>query len=661
MKLKRTVAWFIAALVLLAPLEAADHLKLKKLKPSANPAAYLRFSGQLSADRQFHHALDRLTFGPRPGDSAELRTEGLKKFIDDQLHPERVSEDPTLAARLQPLTTLNMSSREMYVQYPRMQLVLNFARRQGKLPDDPELRASIVGLADRYEVADLPVNHLPANQGKPAATDNKQQDPNEDDDLNLRTELTKILSADQIRILNSGKPDEKRQMLASLDVDQRNNLVWALHRKERQQLYNVAPVDLRRQLMRAVNPEQVVINDLTDAKLLRAIYSRHQLEELMVDFWYNHFNVFYNKGADRYLVTAYERDAIRPNVFGKFNDLLLATAKSPAMLFYLDNWQSVDPNLPVTGKPGQPQNAKRERKGLNENYGRELLELHTLGVDGGYTQKDVIEVARCFTGWTMTGPRKGDTFKFDEKVHDRGQKVVLGHVIPGGGGIDDGLKVIDILVHQPATAHFISLKLARRFVADDPPPSLVDRMAATFTKTGGDIREVMRIMLTSPEFWSEGAYQAKVKTPFEMIVSAVRATGAAVDSTWQLSNEIQRLGEPLYRKIEPTGYSSANAEWVSSASLLSRMNFGLTLANNRVPGLKVDIEEWQRLAQIDPLNLARTVLQQEPSEQTRRAIQKLLADPELQKQLASTAKTATPQIPALVAGVALGSPEFQRR
>ncbi len=656
MNLKRTVAWSIAAVVLLVPLEAADHLKLKRLKSSANPAAYLRFSKQLPANEQSHHALDRLTFGPRPGDLAHLRTEGLKKFVDDQLHPERVPEDPALAGRLQPLTTLNMSSRELYVQYPRMQLVLNFARRQGKLPDDPELRASIVSLADRYQVADLPVN-----QGAPVAADNKQQDPNEDDDLNLRTPLTKILSPDQIRILNSGKPDEKRQMLASLNVDQRNNLVWALHRKERQQLYNVAPVDLRRQLMRAVNPEQVVINDLTDAKLLRANYSRHQLEELMVDFWYNHFNVFYNKGADRYLVTAYERDAIRPRVFGKFGDLLLATAQSPAMLFYLDNWQSVDPNLPVTAKASQPQNIKRERKGLNENYGRELLELHTLGVDGGYTQKDVIEVARCFTGWTMTGPRKGDKFKFDEKVHDRGQKIVLGHIIPAGGGIEDGLKVIDILVHEPATAHFISLKLARRFVADDSPPSLVDRMAAAFTKTNGDIREVMRTMLTSPEFWSEGAYQAKVKTPFEMIVSAVRATGAAVDSTWQLSNEIQRLGEPLYRKIEPTGYSSANAEWVSSASLLSRMNFGLTLANNRVPGLKVDVEEWQRLAHTDPLNLARTVLQQEPSEQTRQAIQKLLADPELQKQLASSAKTATPQIPALVAGLALGSPEFQRR
>jgi uncharacterized protein (DUF1800 family) len=242
---------------------------------------------------------------------------------------------------------------------------------------------------------------------------------------------------------------------------------------------------------------------------------------------------------------------------------------------------------------------------LNENYGRELLELHTLGVDGGYTQKDVIEVARCFTGWTIARPGQGGEFEYNDKIHDKGQKVVLGHVIPEGG-MDDGLKVLDILAHHRSTAHFISLKLAQRFVADDPPPSLVTRMADTFTKSDGDLRQVVRTMITSPEFWSQGAYNAKIKAPFEMVVSALRATNADVSSAFVLSNELQKLGEPLYRKIEPTGYSSANAEWVSSAGLLERMNFALALARNRIPGIEV-------------------------------------------------------HLPGLVAGLALGSPEFQHR
>ena len=379
--------------------------------------------------------------------------------------------------------------------------------------------------------------------------------------------------------------------------------------------------------------------------------------ELLVDFWFNHFNVFINKGQDRYMVPTYEREAIRPHVFGKFYDLLLETAKSPAMLFYLDNWQSVSPDAAER----RFQSANQKKRGLNENYGRELLELHTLGVDGGYTQKDVIAVARCFTGWTIAGPRKGGGFEYNDKVHDKGQKVVLGHVIPAGGGMNDGLKVLEILVHHPSTAHFISLKLAKRFVADDPPPSLVNRMAQTFTETDGDLRAVMQTMLSSPEFWSEGAYHAKVKTPFEMIVSAMRATNADVTSAFLLGNELQKLGEPLYRKIEPTGYSSSNAEWVSSAGLLDRMNFALALAHNRVPGVKVNVEGWQTITQRDPMELARSLLEQDPSPQTKAAIEKALNDPELQKQLADNAKAGPPQVPSLIAGLTIGSPEVQRR
>jgi uncharacterized protein (DUF1800 family) len=419
---------------------------------------------------------------------------------------------------------------------------------------------------------------------------------------------------------------------------------------------NLAPVELRRQLMLAVNPQAVVASDLSEGKLQRAIYSNHQLEELLVDFWFNHFNVYLNKGQERYSVPTFEREAIRPNVFGKFSDMLVATAKSPAMLFYLDNWESVGPDAAENRNPN-----KKNKRGLNENYGREILELHTLGVDGGYTQQDVINMARCLTGWTIAGPRKGGGFEFNDRMHDRGQKVVMGHIIPAGGGMNDGLEVLNIVAHHPSTAHFISLRLAQRFVADDPPPSLVDSMAKTFLDTDGDLRKVMETMFTSGEFWSKGAYQAKVKTPFEMVISAVRATNASVTSAFLLTNTLQQLGEPLYKKLEPTGYSSANAEWVSSASLLARMNFALALANNRVPGVKINQDAWQPMVDGDPMRLAHYLLEEEPSEATRNAIQKALADPELQKQLMQNAKAGPLRLPGLIAGLTLGSPDFQKR
>jgi uncharacterized protein (DUF1800 family) len=421
-------------------------------------------------------------------------------------------------------------------------------------------------------------------------------------------------------------------------------------------------VDLRRRLVLATNPQQVVEEDLVQQKMFRAIYSTRQLNELLVDFWYNHFNVFLNKNADRFMVPTYERDAIRPHVWGKFRDLLTATAESPAMLVYLDNALSVSPDAPQPkGRRPAATGQKAQKRGLNENYGRELLELHTLGVDGGYTQKDVIEVARCFTGWTVAPPRKGSEFEYNDKVHDKGAKVVLGHKIKAGGGMNDGFKVIDILCKHPSTAHFISLQLARRFVADDPPPSLVKRMADTFRRTDGDLRAVVETMIDSPEFWSRGAYRAKIKTPFEMVVSAVRASNANVMSAIALGGEVQRLGEPLYRKIEPTGYSSANSEWVSSAGLLERMNFALALAHNRIPNVKIGVERWSAEMQSGPLAVAHDLLIDAPSDATSQAIEKALHDPVLARQLAAAAKVKQPEAPSLVAGLVLGSPDFQRR
>jgi len=398
----------------------------------------------------------------------------------------------------------------------------------------------------------------------------------------------------------------------------------------------------RRKLVANRTPQQVLPYDLDEAKLYRAIYSNRQLEEQMADFWFNHFNVYIDKGADRILTTAYERDAIRPHVFGKFRDLLEATAESPAMLFYLDNWQSVSPDREQAGRRFAKRKGKQAR-GLNENYARELMELHTLGVDGGYTQKDIIEVARCFTGWTISQPNRGGEFIYNDRVHDKGEKIVLGVKIPAGGGRDDAEKVLDILARHPSTARFISTKLAKKFVADDPPPALIERMAKTLHDTDGDIRAVMSVMLDSKEFFSEGAFRAKVKTPLELVVSAARATNAQVDFAMPLATQIAQLGEPLYRKIEPTGYSSANAEWVNSAALLARMNFALALTANRVAGSKVDAGSFEN----DPSAVARQVLFHDPTQQTLDSIQKALAQ-----------KEPTPE---MVVGLVLGSPDFQRR
>jgi uncharacterized protein (DUF1800 family) len=363
------------------------------------------------------------------------------------------------------------------------------------------------------------------------------------------------------------------------------------------------------------------------------------LQEVLTDFWYNHFNVFLDKGADRFLVPTYERESIRPHVFGKFRDLLESTAKSPAMLFYLDNWQSVAAN------PPNPHRPKQGRRGLNENYARELLELHTMGVDGGYTQKDIIEVARCFTGWTIKAPQKGGGFDYNDKVHDKDEKIVLGHVIAAGGGMGDGEKVLDILAHHPSTARFIATSLARRFVADNPPPQLIERMADKFRKSDGDIRVVMKTMLDSKEFWSQGAYRAKVKTPFEMVVSSLRALNAQVDNTIGLAKVVTDLGQPLYRKLEPTGYSAQNAEWVNSAALLARMNFALALAQNKIPGVKIDPAQFG--TSVDIGSIARSVLFRDLTPQTTAALERAARDQQ--------------QTPALLAGLVLGSPDFQRK
>ena len=398
------------------------------------------------------------------------------------------------------------------------------------------------------------------------------------------------------------------------------------------ELYELYPpanvVKERGMAMNPMNAPRVVIFELQQARLLRAVESERQLYELMVDFWSNHFNVFAGKGADRWLMTAYDRDTIRPHALGKFRDLLRATAQSPAMLFYLDNWLSVSPGAPARLA------ANARRRGINENYAREVMELHTIGVDGGYTQHDVHEVARCFTGWTLRRPRGEAEFYFEPRLHDAGEKTVLGTRIPSGGAMEDGLQVIDLLARHPATARHIARKLVRRFVADEPPPAMVDRAAETFRRSDGDIRAVLQSILEAPEFFAEDLYRGKVKKPLEYVASSLRLMEAETRVTPQLMRYLARMGEPLFLAQPPTGFPDVGSSWISADMLLTRMNFAADLVANRINGARV-----QSQPPGDALALARLVGALSPA--TRAA-------------LGETAGTD---------GVALllAAPEFQRR
>jgi uncharacterized protein (DUF1800 family) len=449
----------------------------------------------------------------------------------------------------------------------------------------------------------------------------------------------------------------RTQTLAAMDTDERRGFWRALTQEDRERLTVDMTPEQKELLLSLENPVAVVNNELTQGKLLRAAYSERQLLEVMTDFWFNHFNVYLGKGADRYLVTSYERDVIRAHALGKFKDLLLATAKSPAMLWYLDNWQSVGPDSKAAGrnKQGKP------NQGLNENYAREVMELHTLGVNGGYTQKDVTELARVLTGWTLEEPREGGGYVFRPARHEPGDKTVLGHVFHEDGE-HEGESALLMLAAQPATAHFICTKMAQRFVSDTPPEPLVQAMAKTFFESDGDIKAVLRTMLHAPEFWTVTEYRAKVKTPLEFTVSAIRATGAEITRQQGVVDTLNRMGMPLYGAQPPTGYSMKAESWVNSGALLNRMNFALALGNQRVNGLQADI------AKLSPATSDSEKLQSSleqmlvaggVTEQTHQTIAKQMNDP-----LISGRKLDDPPRPVnagALAGLILGSPEFQRR
>src|SRR6266568_4326231 len=544
---------FISALVLFLqpPLAfvSAAHSSKSPVKKSAI----------MSEDQRIAHVLSRLTFGARPGDFEKVKAMGVEAFIAEQLDPDSI-DNITAIAKLKKLPTLGMATPVIIEQYTPPKPVASPSPGPAQ-PAEKSKAAAQIATDQMPAQKNLPDNMpaLMASESAKSVSDVMQKPGENTQTTNPAPPEIKKENADRTAVPPSAKPSPPPK-----------------------------------------NP-QMVVTELQRAKLLRAVYSERQLYELMVDFWENHFSIFANKDDDRYLLTSFDRDTIRPFAMGRFRDLLGATAHSPAMLYYLDNWRSSVPR-PYPAKDGKPAGVDG---GLNENYARELMELHTLGVDGGYTQKDVQEVARCFSGWTIQKPNEQGLFLYRPGFHDDGEKVVLGHRILSGGGMADGERVLDILAAHPATARFIATKLARRFISDNPPQSVIDRAAAVFLKTDGSLRETLRAIVTSPEFFAQSAYRAKMRSPFEYVCAAMRALNAETDGDRPVLDAVARMGQPVFGRITPDGFSDRAEQWLSSGAMVARLNFASALATGRIKGTKIDL--GQLLSGIDPEKRAQSL------------------------------------------------------
>jgi len=752
-------ALFVLCLSLTALISAGAVPKLLAKKKDKGP------DSGANEQKRAVQALNRLTFGPRPGDIQQVMAMGVDRWIELQLHPEKIP-DSAVEARLAPLRTLRMSSKEIVENFPDNPMVKQVMDGKRPMPSDSARRAvyqvQIARLEEKQQqkserieqaAAPAPAN-VPVPSG-PAASDTAKTEaelaaaaaaspdstpgmaadgnamsttsmnatsaangapanemsiappvtakPSPADEAEARRREDRLYADLKVQGLIDLPPDQRYKKVMAMSIDEQVAFADSLRGGKGQDFFAGMDAKQKETLMAMNNPQGVVHDELIQAKLLRAIYSDRQLEQVMTDFWFNHFNVFVGKGPERVFLTSYEQDVIRPSALGKFEDLLMATAKSPAMLFYLDNWMSVGPNsmqgLGIPAHPGRPYgpygprrfpppnpNAKRKQNsGLNENYGRELLELHTLSVNGGYSQRDVTEVAKVFTGWTIEKPYEGLGFKYDPRMHEPGPKFVLGHRIKPKGE-DEGKEVLHMLATSPQTAHFISLKLAQRFVSDDPPQALVDRMAKTFLKKKGDIREVLTTLFQSPEFWAADTYRAKVKTPLEFVASAVRATGADVDDALPLARQIGNMGMPLYSAQPPTGYSMKAETWVSSSALLNRMNFALGLTAGKIRGVKVDAVRLSggppapADATVALSTMEATLLAGDVSQQTHDSIMAQIEAPAKTAAAGAPEKGAQDKVSqekkppqrkpgdvvrapdaSTITGLLLGSPEFQKR
>jgi uncharacterized protein (DUF1800 family) len=614
------------------------------------------------------HVLNRITFGPRPGDVDQVEKTGLHNFIEMQLHPETI-DDSKCDAEIAQFELLQMSGPDL--------AKLFYDELKKRVQEQKKLAAE---------------QNAAGNAAAPAPMENSVPPPMPGADPN---------NAPMMQDANGTPPPNPAMATNNAAPETSTELPQELRRK---------PGKLVDALAKAANARTVkAIGEIEEAKLVRATDSNRQLQEVLVDFWENHFNVDVKKGPDRILEIIEDRDVIRPHIWGKFRDLLEATAKSPAMLHYLDNATNtvqrtltpfqqqirarymqmvIGPDLAnALGTSTDPAEQPKKVGGINENYGREIMELHTIGVNAGYTQQDVQEVARCFTGWTFDH-QTGD-FVFRPRQHDDGQKIVLGHVIPAGGGMQDGETVLDILCSSPACATFISRELCQRFVSDDPPEALVTRIAGVFTQTGGDLRAVTEAILNSPEFLSPADYNNKIKSPLEFAVSAVRASestleprqpepwgtivptmeGAAVlgrakaadrlshAKRQSLNWHVVELGEPLFACTPPTGYGENSKKWVSPGALIERLNFALALTQQQISDVQFNAQTILNGIDLD-----------HPAKVLDQAVAVLLNNQitDATRQVLLKAAVPTPGDgqtvnPNKLIALIIGSPEFQRK
>jgi uncharacterized protein (DUF1800 family) len=549
---------------------------------AATPTVRPISKAQMEGNQRILHALNRFTFGPRPGDLAAVRAEGLERWFEEQLHPASI-DDSALNARLSQFPAMQWPPDELLYRLPSNAVIRQIIAGKLPMPQSGVLQAVYENQMERVEARRQIRNK---GQGVTGQGDAMQAaDGGEMMSADAPALETDPTFADAVLAL---PPGERMMRLEAMQQPQLDGFFKSLRGPQRQALTADMTPDQRLTVQALEGPERAVVEELMGERLTRDIYSNAQLQEVMTDFWLNHFNVYLRKNETMpYYLVSYERDTIRPRALGRFEDLLEAVAHSPAMLLYLDNAESIGPDSIAAerAKSGFGKN-KKAPEGLNENYARELMELHTLGVNGGYTQTDVIQTARILTGWTVDQPQRGGGFMFNPNRHEPGTKRVMGQKFKEGGE-REGEELLHFLATRPAAAQFLSRELAVRFVSDDPPQALVDRMAQTYLKSGGEIAAVLRTMERSPEFWSEDDYRAKVKTPLEYVVSAVRASGAEVENFQPLIGALRQMGMPLYGCIPPTGYKWEAADWISTGELVDRMNFALALSANRLPGIRV--------------------------------------------------------------------------
>ncbi len=672
-------------------------------------------SSQLQGDQRILHALNRFTFGPRPGDLAVIRAIGLDKWFEQQLRPE--SLDLTdLDARLAQFPAMQWNQQDLLYRLPSNGLIRQAIDRRVPVPQSEILHAvysneigRISAKREAQEQKKDAAKTATENQMTAAGTAETEETPtplmkqpatgsaSEMDSMSL-AKASPQPAAPAADIAANGSlyasllalsPRDRVMRLVAMNQSEFDNFFDSLRSGQRALFIADLNPDQREVVAALKSPERLVVEELVAQRLTRDIYSTAQLQEVMTDFWLNHFNVYLRKNAQTpYYLVGFERDVIRPLALGKFEDLLEATAHSPAMLVYLDNAESVGPDSFAAERAAmaayrRPGKQKKGPEGLNENYARELMELHTLGVNGGYTQADVTQVARILTGWTVERPLRGGGFEFDPNRHEPGTKKALGQKFKEHGELE-GRELLHFLATRPATAQFICRKLAIRFVSDDPPQALVDRLAKSYLASGGDISTVLRTLYHSPEFWSVDAYQAKVKTPLEYVVSAVRASDADIQSLRPVANALRAMGMPLYGCVPPTGYSWQASAWVSTGALVDRMNFALSLAADKLPGLstnwnpQADSSAGSALStgtpgpEAEELRLEAFVLPGGLSDSTRKAVlnqfqQQNAASQDSESSPATRPAAFRAQATPLeredqtLAGLLLGSPEFQRR